>query len=117
MAKQKKQHVQITERHEYSGIIPDSSELKHLSDIDPDLPSRVIKMTEDQLHHQQEIERYAVKKEYQIKNFGQYFGFTLGILALYFGYDLMRSGKDLTGYATIITAIGGLVWASRKRKT
>lgn len=77
-------------------------------------------MAEDQAEHRRKLESAIVESNLKLEVRGQVFGFVIAIVAVIGGIYLMANGHSLSGAATAISALGGLVglflWVRHERK-
>lgn len=99
------QVLQIIEQNTlrlFSGPIPPPDILEKYEKIFPGIADRVIKLTENQSSHRQEIEKFVIKSQQQQSGRGQIFAFVLAIVAL-----IISLVATLCGYQTVGSIIGG----------
>ena len=98
--------------------------LAQYNDVFPGCAERIVTMAENQASHRHRLESVVVQGNIAAEKRGQYFAFLLGAIAIVGGIYLIATGKEVAGYVSIISAIGGLsgvfVWGrirqERERK-
>jgi len=123
--------VQQKKIEQYSGIIPPPSVIDGYERNCPGATDRILKMTENELKNKQELDKkeqeniHLCRKkalEFDIKHNtrGQVLGFILLFTMLVGGFALVFIGKEIGGYATIVSSVslglGSLIWSNSKNK-
>lgn len=83
--------------------------LRSYEDVFPGCAERIVAMAERQSSHRQAIERDRIKATNKTEHWGQVFAFILAMSTILGGVYLISIGKDGTGLAAILTALGSLV--------
>lgn len=123
------QRLEIKE--EYSGLIPHPKMMAQYEQICPGAADRILKMTENQLSHTQQLEckehdsivkcrDKALQSEIRLNNLGQFYGFIIILCCIIGGFILILNNKPVGGYGTIITSIltfAGSVFYKNKKST
>jgi uncharacterized membrane protein len=92
----------------YEGIIPSPEMMKGYQEIDPSLPLRLVKMTEDEGAHRRQVEMKILANGYKTTTLNTFVGF-LALLALAaLSYLFMVRGYAVQG-AIIASSIGGVI--------
>jgi len=98
-------HIQATQI--YSGPIPPAHEMAMYSEVNEDLPGRIMTMAEDQAKHRQNVEvRDAAQKATALL-----YGFILSAIAIIGGLICILKDKDISGLTVIIANLVVLVGA------
>lgn len=106
----------VAQKIEYSGLIPPPNMMEEYERICPGAMDRILKMTENQLSHTQQLEvnehesivkcrDKALENEIRFNNLGQLYGFIIILCCVIGGFILILNDKPIGGYATIITSI------------
>ena len=96
----------------WMGPLPPPGAVREYEEILPGTCERMLALTERQADHRQWIEREAVRSASVVEQRGQAIAALIGVLAIVCGTYLMATNHDGWGFATIVTAIAGLVGAS-----
>ena len=114
------QEILVAEQELFSGPLPHPKHLAEYKEISPDVPERLLRMAEDQAEHRRKLESAIVESNLKLEVRGQVFGFVITIVAVIGGIYLMANGHSLSGAATAISALAGLVglflWVRHERK-
>ena len=116
------QHKGPAQQHiiaqQFEGPIPPPMMLQQFEAIMPGLADRIVKMSEDSLataiysqRAQTDSVGFAVKSEVEDRRTGMWLGFTCIVLCLLMGGFLIYIGRDIAGYASLVTAVALLVGA------
>jgi len=98
-------HIQATQI--YSGPIPPAHEMAMYSEVNKDLPVRIMTMAEEQAKHRQNVEiRDAAQKATALL-----YGFILSAIAIIGGLVCILKDKDISGLTVIIANLVVLVGA------
>ena len=118
------QNIQKTQKVVYSehfeGPLPHPDILARYSQIDPDIPNRIMKMVEEQSKTRMENEKIELENiiELRIKhlnqesnynNNGQLYGFLLLAIITIGSFILIFNNKPISGFGTLGTAIIGAI--------
>ena len=82
--------------------------LARFNEIIPNGADRIVAMAESQQHHRQALESAVVTGNVGAQRRGQWFGFTLGLVAIGGGIGLIAFDKNTEGLVAIITAFVAL---------
>lgn len=93
----------------FSGPVPPPSLLARYNEVVPDGAERILAMAERQSKHREILESQVVTGNLDSQRWGSRYAFILALVAIVGGIFLIYSGKDASGLATIITALGGLL--------
>ena len=114
------QEILVAEQELFLGPLPHPKHLAEYKEISPDVPERIMQMAEDQAEHRRKLESAIVESNLKLEARGQVFGFVIAIIAVIGGIYLMANGHSVSGAATAISALAGLVglflWVRRERK-
>ena len=118
------QNVQNTQELVYSehfeGPLPHPEILYRYSQIDPDIPNRIIKMVEEQskarlenekkeLENIIELRTQHLNQESNYNNRGQLYGFLVLAIITIGSFILIFNNKPISGFSTLGTAIVGVI--------
>ena len=92
----------------YQGIIPPPDMMKEYQEIDPALPLRLIKMTEDEAAHRRQIEKKIISNGFRTTTINTLAGFLALIALAALSYLFMINGHPVQG-AIIASSIGGVI--------
>ncbi|MDD2745159.1 MAG: DUF2335 domain-containing protein [Candidatus Gracilibacteria bacterium] len=93
----------------YSGPIPPASEFEKYELVLSGAADRILAMTEKQSAHRIELERAVIMGGQKMQFRGWLSASIITITCILGGIFLIYKGKDITGFATIISALGGLI--------
>ena len=82
--------------------------LKSYEEVLPGAAERIFKMAEQQGEHRQRLEAANLSSEITRANRGQLYGFIIAIVVILIGGGLLLAGKDLLGFAAILSALAAL---------
>lgn len=95
----------------YQGPIPHPDTLRKYEEISPGFADRIIRMTEDQLHHRVELENKVIDSKIKDSRLGMILGFILSLITIGIGAYLIVLGKDVIGFSLVIGNLASLVVA------
>lgn len=99
---------QITAEH-YEGIIPSPKMMNEYQKVDPQIPNRLLTMTEQESGHRRKIERKIVNHHFWTTILNSFFAFAaIGLLA-FLSYLFMLNGYADEGKIIMITLTIGVV--------
>ncbi len=101
----------VVTMHRHSGPLPSPDILAAYSSIIPNGAERIMQMTEMQLRHRIEMEKFVITGQMRQSNRGQYFAFILGIITIISAAYCIIEGHDWTGGIIGIGGLTGLVTA------
>jgi uncharacterized membrane protein len=106
--------------------LPPPEQLEHYDRVHPGLAERIVKMTEQayalaehQTNHRITLERRVINNNIVLSYLGWFSGFSLGSGGLIAAIFLALRGKELTGAAAFLGAVGtlaGLFFYGRKKE-
>lgn len=103
----------------FSGPLPPPEVLVRYNDAVPDGAKTIIDMAKKQQEHRQALEARVIKWGTVDQRLGLILGFILAMSIAGGGFWLIKSGKDGTGIAAVITAIAGptgaFIWGRSKQ--
>lgn len=102
----------IEEMVSWMGPLPPPSAMRAYEEVLPGACERMLALTERQAAHRQSIEREEARSAVVVEQRGQAIAALIGVLAIVCGTYLMATDHDGWGFATIVTAIAGLVGAT-----
>lgn len=91
------------------GPLPPPEELAQYNNSFPGCAERIVAMAENQGAHRQRMESVVITGNNRREYIGQWMAFAIFAGALFFGWDLLKSGKEIAGYGAMITALGSVV--------
>ncbi len=104
----------------FSGPLPPPEVLVRYNECFPDAAKRLVEMAEKQQDHRQTLEKRVVHWNTLDQRLGLILGFVLAVGIGFGGFWLIRTGKDGTGIAAVITSIGGptgvFIWGRRRQE-
>ncbi len=100
---------QVHTQMSYAGPLPLATELDAYERTCPGAADRIIAMAENQSKHRQDIEKITVKTNARNSTIGVIIGGLIGISAIFGGVYIITSGYQISGYATMLTPLAGLV--------
>ncbi|MDO4711377.1 MAG: DUF2335 domain-containing protein [Peptostreptococcaceae bacterium] len=104
------EHRSYSEAH-FSGPIPPPSVLEGYEKILPGAADRILTMAENQSKHRMSLENKVIGSKIRDGRLGMILGFVLASMISSIGGFVIWSGQSVVGYATILTAMGGLIGA------
>ncbi len=114
------QEILVAEQELFLGPIPHPKHLAEYKKISLDAPERIMRMAEDQAEHRRKLESSIIGSNLKLEVRGQIFGFVIAMTAVIGGIYLMAEGQSLSGAATAISALAGLIglflWVRQERK-
>lgn len=87
---------------------PDADQLAALREVDASFPDRVMTQWEKQLDHDRHVDRVRVYGRLAIRGLGLVSAFVLCFTTIRVGAQLIEKGRDATGIAVIVGALGTL---------
>lgn len=96
----------------WTGPLPPPGALREYEQLLPGAGERIVALAERQVAHRHMLERWTVNSSVRIEQRGQWIAATIGVLAIACGTYLMATDHDGWGFATIVTAIAGLLGAA-----
>lgn len=103
---QHQQEIQKITGKFYKGMIPSPEMMEEYKQIDPDLPMRLVKWTEDESNHRRKIEKKITMHAFLTTIWGNIFGFfsllIMGVLA----YLFMINGHPIEGKWIALSTAG-----------
>lgn len=93
----------------WRGPMPPPEALQAFENTLPGAAERILALAEGQVAHRQQMERDVVASGIRLEQRGQVLAFVLGFVAILGGIVLVALDKSVAGFATVITAIAGLV--------
>ncbi|MEW6490361.1 MAG: DUF2335 domain-containing protein [Thermodesulfobacteriota bacterium] len=93
----------------FNGPLPPPDAFEHYERTLPGAANRILAMAERQEAHRHAIEGDAVRAKIRQAYVGQAAGFLLAVTAIGGGMALMYAGQSGWGFATVVTAVSGLV--------
>lgn len=111
----------------HSGPLPSPKTLKEYAEIFPGAEQRIFGWTEQEMNFRQEMcrqqlanERFEITEDHTTARRGQWFGFCLCLVVIAFGGVALLMGKEWSGSAAIISALGTLasafMWSRKTQK-
>ncbi len=94
----------------YSGPLPPPQMLIEYNKAIPNAAERILRMAEEQSAHRRQLETKAVSHGIINARLGLVAGLIVSLGCLAVAAYCIRKGADLTGFAVVITTIGGLVY-------
>ncbi len=92
----------------FAGPLPPPELLARYNDIIPNGAERILAMAERQSAHRETLEREVVRGNLASQRRGSIFAFVLALVAIAGGIWLIDVGRNISGLATVISAMGGL---------
>ncbi len=102
------QEVLSLMQEQYSGPLPHPSHLEQYEAILPGLADRIVKMTEGQVAHRQDMEAQLVKSSLKHASRGIWCAFIIAMSAVIGGIYLVLRGHSLEGASATIAALAAL---------
>lgn len=96
----------------WTGPLPPPAAMREDEQVLPGASERILALTERQVEHRHRIEEQAVRASIVIERRGQWVAALIGVLAIACGTYLTATNHDGWGFATIVTAIAGLLGAA-----
>ena len=93
----------------FSGPLPPPSVLAEFEQVEPGAANRIISMTENQLRHNQEMEKLVVNSTVGDSRLGVWLAFILVIVVSVGGVIVAVLGHSVAGAVICISVIGGIV--------
>lgn len=77
-------------------------------------------MAEKQQNHRMDLEKCVIEGDTKRSTVGLYLGFVMAIVISFFGYNIVKMGKDIFGFAVILSPlaafIGNFIYVQGRRK-
>jgi uncharacterized membrane protein len=116
----------MTSQQVVVGPLPSPEVLAHYDIALPGTAERIVRMAEreQEFRHTHAAQKLANERSGDraagfLYLFGQASGLLITLMGLFFGYRLIALGRDLSGYATVLTTLGTLagvfVWGRRRQ--
>ena len=102
-----KEKLEITQ--EYHGPIPHPNIIKQFEEILPGSADRILKLSENEQKHRQNLEKKAVDHQIRIETLGLLFGFILALIIIAGGVYLLINDKSAKGFSLIIGGIAAII--------
>ena len=102
-----KEKLEITQ--EYHGPIPHPNIIKQFEEILPGSADRILKLSENEQKHRQNLEKKAVDHQIRIETLGLLFGFILALIIIAGGVYLLINDKSARGFSLIIGGIAAII--------
>jgi uncharacterized membrane protein len=96
----------------WTGPLPPPAAMREYDTILPGAGERILAMAERQVDHRHLLERRTLHAAILVEQRGQWIAALIGVAALACGTFLMATERDGWGFATIVTAIAGLLGAA-----
>lgn len=93
---------------QFESPLPDPKILKEYEDITSGSAERILKLTEEQARHRQELEKMIIKSAVKRESRGQWFGLIFGFVAIISGITCVLLGHDWAGATIAVSGIGSL---------
>lgn len=93
----------------FSGPIPPASELLKYEQVLPGAAERIMSMAERQSIHRQKMEDKMLDANIKSEKRGQFFGFTIFITVMLFGFVLLIFDKKIEGLVSILVSIASVI--------
>lgn len=93
----------------YSGPIPHFTDFAGYENVLPGSADRILLMAENQSLHRQQLESSVISSDISNSRRGQYFGFIIAITMIVGGLGLVFVGRNISGFGTMLLALGSLV--------
>jgi len=95
--------------YEYSGPLPPPIVLRHLEEILPGSAERIFNQFEKQAEHRRNSEMIVISSNAFAQRLGAVSAATIGIGGMGGAIWLLAHGQSLTGFGTLLVALGGIV--------
>lgn len=95
----------------YSGPLPPASEYAKYEQVHPGSADRILIMAEDQSHHRQAIETYALRHRAWSSFLGTICAFILALAGILGGVFLIFMNKPIFGFVSLLTPLGAIIGA------
>lgn len=92
----------------YQGIVPSPEMMEKYKEVSPDLPNRLVTLTEDEANHRRAIEKRITTFHFVSQLLGQILAFLAVLSVCYLSYLYMKSGNSSDGKAIAMSIIIGL---------
>jgi uncharacterized membrane protein len=92
-----------------SGFFPPPGMVERYERSYPGFLSEMVGEFKAEGAHRRKQERRSLTAQISITLLGQVFAFTIAIAGLGFGAYLINAGRSISGYAILVTAVGGIV--------
>lgn len=93
----------------FSGPLPPPSLLAKYNEVVPGGAERILAMAESQSKHRESLESKVVEGNIKSQQRGSLYAFVIAMTTITGGIYLIHTGNDLSGLATVITSLIGLV--------
>lgn len=106
-------------KEQFSGPLPHPKHMEMYKKIDKTLPDRIVKMSENNLKHQQDIEKKVLNNEIITSLLGWLSSTAFSFSLLYVAYQLIMDGKSIESFVALvagITPIGTMFYKNSKKK-
>jgi len=104
--------TQVTAR-QFSGPIPEPEILEKYNAVSPGAADRIIAMAEQNSNHLQLMDKMKITSAFQERQRGQYFGFTIALVAISASVYLAMNGHEITagiiGGSTLVSLVGTFI--------
>lgn len=101
--------VSIIKEQSFCGPLPPPAILREYDLIVPGSADRIIVGSEEERRHRHAMQKKIVNNACFNSKAGVFFGFIIAMTAIVGGIILISKGNSVTGFASIIAALGGLV--------
>lgn len=92
-----------------TGIFPPPGMLERYEQIHPGFMGELLTEFKAEGQHRRKLERRSLTAQISITLLGQILAFAVAIAGLGFGAYLINEGRSISGYAVLVTAVGGIV--------
>jgi len=104
----------------FSGPLPPPDILKEYAEIYPDAPEKLFNWVEEQQIHRHQMEKEYLKKDFNNRNMGMFFGFLIAFTFIVLACILIIDDKNAAGFilmgATIASLAGLFITQKPKSK-
>lgn len=112
--------VQQMELESFSGPLPPPQVLQEYENILPGLADRIVRMTEIQSAHRQDLERYITRSDSRRANAGLICAVLIAVMGLVGSYLLITGGYSFEGTglggATLVGLVVAFIYGTNSRK-
>jgi uncharacterized membrane protein len=97
---------------EYEGPVPPPALIAGYQQAVPGGGERVLAFAESEQKHRHALENRSMRYSASAHILGQVMAFALSLTITVFGYELLRNGQSVAGYATLLVGGGSLLRAT-----